>query len=201
MSNNDHTPKTDSPEQIKERIRQTAEHESFKRRLAEEAAVRKVFTEHPTKFKATQEQILQSIGTVQFRDGVPYAVNSGKTLSEALDFYSKINSHAIAATPLEAANHEDSIRSKADLKDATQASAYITQHGYEKYAALPAKPEQAIPVDPEEMTLAQYKALPVSKRSALSVTHPGLIARIHQREQEYIKSQRLAGVPLDKIKR
>lgn len=179
--------------QTQARVEQAQEREGQLRRLREEKAVADVFASSLVQFKVSPEQVLQSLGTVTFEDGLP--LNAGKPLTERLRDYAAINPQAVASTIAETHDRGAStVHSKADLKDVAAKSAYIAAHGEMAFARLPLTAPDAVTDD--TLTWAQYQKLPVREKVRLvNEKGKGFAATLQREAQEQQRYNKLIGVP------
>jgi hypothetical protein len=189
-------------QQLKERIKQQAEREAQRKALAKERAVQEVFDKHPDKFKVPPDEILRMIGgSVRVDvDGIP-RTSDGRLLSDALVEVSKGVPHAVAGSIHE--QHDkglSSVRSKQGFKSVQEKVQFIDDQGLAAWEALDSSPK--VPFDPDspDATWEKFKGLKAFEKAKLAGTHPDLAAKLLAKEQEYVRLQRLAGVPLDKVK-
>lgn len=186
-----------TPEQIKARVDQARERETFQRRLHEEKTIEQVFLNFPSKFKLPPGEVLKAVGTIKFdADGNPMA--GGLPLREALVIYGEVNPHALTDSPSESHDKGGStVRSKADLGSVAEKTAYIAEHGEMAFARLPLTAPD--PIDPDALTFSQYRKLPVSEKVRLvNERGEGFAATLHRKEQEQLRADRLAGIPASK---
>lgn len=176
---------------------QAREREHHLETLRREKAIRETFEGHPVKFRIPPDQVMQALGSVEYKDGVVYA--GGVTLEAAITNYSVVNPVAIADKTVE--EHDQgasSIKAKDQLKDAKAKSDYISAHGYDSFARLPATVAETQQVPADQLNWEQYKALPLRERARLAGERPGLAAQLQRKAQEQDRYDRLTGVPVGK---
>lgn len=185
-----------NPTQVAARFEQAKEREDFQRRLHEQKVIEKTFFDFPSKFKLAPGEVLRALGTVRFDADMNPLVN-GVRLTDALTNYATVNAHAIAETVAESHDRGAStVIAKSDLKTAKDKSDFIAANPG-VWERLPLNREE--PIDPDNLTWDQYRSLQTwQKVRIVNEKGEGFSATLFKREQDRIRAERLAGIPLKK---